>query len=446
MQLSKQFFIACATSILFVGCGGGGGGGGGTTTPVSSIASSSLAASVSSISSSSSSSSISSSSSSSTASGFAFCALLTSDPDDDGIGLENDKSCQMRTGFDITHEMGIGWNMGNTMDATGNKANPLDDETYWGNPKATQANTDTLKAAGFNTMRLPVSWDDHTGAAPNYVIDSAWLDRVEEIANYALNSNMYVIVNIHHNNGWPNPTLANEANATARLQKLWAQIATRFEKYDHRVIFETLNEPRDQKVESDSGDDDWWGNDSNDFAVLNRLNAKALETIRSTGGNNAKRLVMMPGYAAGVAEHQLNAIVIPNDKMVALSVHSYTSYNFALNLGAGSVTIFGASDQTEINAIFNRIDSKFLKKGIPVIMGEWGSTDKGNLAERVKQAKYYAQKASALKVPLVVWDNGNMATFDPNKNQGEIMGLLDRRTNTWRFPEIIDAIKTNYIR
>ncbi|GGY68788.1 hypothetical protein GCM10011613_11360 [Cellvibrio zantedeschiae] len=354
--------------------------------------------------------------------------------------MENDKSCQMRTGFDITSEMGMGWNLGNTMDASGNKASPIDDETYWGNPKTTKANMTALKAAGFNTLRLPVSWDDHTGASPDFTIDAAWMTRVEEIANYALDNGMYVIVNIHHNTGWENPTLANEANAKARLQKLWTQIATRFEKYDHHVIFETVNEPRDQKVESDSGDDDWWGNDSTYFAVLNRLNAAALDSIRNTGGNNAKRLVMMPGYTAGVAEHQLNAVVIPNDKMVALSVHSYTSYNFALNLGVGSVTTFGAADQTEIDAIFNRIDSKFLKKGIPVIMGEWGSTDKGNLAERIKQAKYYAQKSSTYKIPLVVWDNGNMAVFDPNKNQGEIMGIFNRNTNTWAFPTLLDAI------
>lgn len=439
MQLSKQLLIFCATSILFVGCGGGGGGGGSTTPPVTTT-SSSAATSSSSVSSSSSSSSVATSSSSSTASGLAFCALLTSDPDGDGIGLENDKSCQMRTGFDITAEMGMGWNLGNTMDASGNKANPLDDETYWGNPKTTKVNMTALKAAGFKTLRLPVSWDDHTGAAPDFTIDAAWMNRVEEIANYALDNGMYVIVNIHHNTGWENPTLANEANAKARLQKLWTQIATRFEKYDHHVIFETMNEPRDQKVESDSSDDDWWGNDSNYFTVLNRLNAAALDAIRATGGNNKKRLVMMPGYTAGVAEHQLSAVVIPNDKMVALSVHSYTSYNFALNLGTGSVTTFGAGDQTEIDAIFNRIDSKFLQKGIPVIMGEWGSTDKGNLAERIKQAKYYAQKSSTYKVPMVVWDNGNLATFDPNKNQGEIMGLFNRNNNTWVFPTILDAI------
>jgi endoglucanase len=443
MNTSSLFLPAILIAFLSA-CGGGGGGG--STSPTATSTATSVATSSpapTSTSTSSSSSATTSSSSSSSAAALAFCANLTSDPDGDGKGTENGTSCKMRTGFDITADMGFGWNLGNTMDASGNTSTPTADETYWQPTKTSQVIIDTVKNAGFKTMRLPVSWDDHTGAAPDFLINSAWLDRVEEIANYALNDGMYVIINVHHQSGWENPTLANEANAKARLQKLWTQIATRFEKYDHHVIFETMNEPRDQKVESDSGDDDWWGNDANYFSVINRLNAAALESIRNTGGNNAKRLVMMPGYVAGTEEHQLNAIVLPNDKMIALSAHSYAPYNFALNLGSGSITTFAG--ESDLDTIFNRLNTKFIQKGIPVVMGEWGSVDKNNQAERLKQAKYYAKKGSAYKIPVIWWDNGNIATYDPNKNNGEILGILDRAKNTWHNKEIVDAIKNNWI-
>ena len=367
----------------------------------------------------------------------AFCNKLTSDPDGDGVGLEGGVACKMRTGFDITGDMGYGWNLGNTMDATGNTTDPVGDETYWGNPKTTQANMDALKNAGFKTLRLPVSWDDHTGAAPDFLINSTWLDRVEAIANYALNDGMYVIINIHHNNGWEDPTKANEANATARLQKLWTQIAARFEKYDHHVIFETMNEPRDQVA------NDWWGNNNDLFTVVNNLNAAALSSIRATGGNNAKRLVMMPGYVAGSDYHQLSAIVLPSDKNIAVSVHSYSPYNFALNLGSGSVTTF--TDTATVDGIFANLNTLFLQKGIPVIMGEWGSLLKNNSAERVKHATYFAQKSKTYKLPIIWWDNGNFTYNAANPAaSGEAFGILDRNTNNWKFPEILDAIKTGY--
>jgi endoglucanase len=368
----------------------------------------------------------------------AFCTQLTSDPDGDGTGTEAGVACRMRTGFDITADMGYGWNLGNTMDATGNTTDPVGDETQWGNPKTSQLHMDTLKQAGFKTLRLPVSWDDHV-TGPDYTINTAWMDRVEEIANYALKDGLYVIVNVHHVGAWENPTTDNEASAADRLTKLWTQIATRFAKYDHHVIFETMNEPRYRSA----GTEDWWGQDPSYFTVINHLNAAALAAIRATGGNNAKRLVMMPGYVAGVEDHQLDAIVLPSDKMIALSAHSYSPYNFALNLGSGSVGTF--TDTATVDAIFARLDTKFIQKGIPVVMGEWGALLKDNNDERVKHARYFAQKGKATKIPVVWWDNGYF-TYDPNNGSGngEAFGLLDRATNTWRFPAIVDAIRAGW--
>lgn len=414
-------------------CGGGGGSsGGGAKSSVKSMSSLSSVASSSSSVSSSSSSSVSSSvsslsSSAASSDGLAWCTDLTTDPDNTGTGSNASQPCKMPSGFDITGAMGQGWNLGNTLDATGNTANPINDETYWGNPVTTQANIDAVHQAGFNTLRLPVSWDDHISGT-DHVIDSAWLNRVEAITNYALNNGMYVIINIHHNNGWEMPTTANEANATDYLNKLWPQIANRFKDYDYHVIFEVMNEPR---VTVD-GTDDWWGNDASYFEVLNRMDAAALKAIRDTGGNNAKRLVMIPGYVAGVDAHQLDPLVLPNDPMIALSAHSYSPYDFALNLSGTSVF----SDTQTIDNIFTRLNTGFIEKGIPVVVGEWASVNKNNLSERVKHATYFVTKAQQYKIPTIWWDNGAY-TYSSNS---ETMGLLNRNNNTWVYPEILTAI------
>jgi len=358
-----------------------------------------------------------------------FCASLSADPDGDGLGSESGKSCQMRTGFDIAAAMGSGWNLGNTLDAHGNTADPMADETSWGNPATTQAIIDAVKKAGFKSLRLPVSWDDHVSGTA-WTIDKDWMDRVEEIVGYALANDMTVIVNIHHNNGWEAPTLANEARASDVLGKLWPQIATRFAKYDHRVIFETMNEPR---VAISAGVDDWVGK-AEYYDVLNRLNAVALAAIRATGGNNAARLVMLPGYAANATAQQTDAIVLPKDKHIALSTHAYSPYDFALNANGGAVF----SGQAELDAMFDRLNKKFIQNGVPVIMGEWASLDKNNLAERVKHAAYYARGARKAGIPAFWWDNGNMTGAAVGSDG---MGILDRRTPTAGKPEIVDAIQ-----
>ena len=356
-----------------------------------------------------------------------FCASLSSDPDGDGLGTEGGQTCQMRTGFDIAAAMGSGWNLGNTLDATGQTDDTLADETNWGNPRTTQAMIDAVKKAGFGSMRLPASWDDQVDT--NWTIDKAWLDRVEEVAGYALADGMYVIVNIHHNGGWEAPTLANEARSASVLGKLWPQIAQRFAKYDHHLIFETMNEPR----VSVNGVDDWTGK-AEYYDVLNRLNAVALNAIRATGGNNQARLVMLPGYAATATAVQTNAVVLPKDRHIALSVHAYAPYDFALNQ-QGSATFSG---QAELDEMFTRLNQKFIQAGTPVIMGEWASTDKNNLAERVKHASYFARGARKAGIPAFWWDNGNMTW---SATSSDIMGVIDRKALTVAKPDIVDAIQ-----
>jgi endoglucanase len=362
----------------------------------------------------------------SAANGLAFCASLATMPDKNGVGTENGQSCQARTAFDIVKEMGQGWNLGNTLDANGDTADPLADETYWGNPKTSQALVDAVHKAGFTTMRIPVSWDDHMSGAAR-TIDPAWMDRVEQVVKYALADHMTVIVNIHHNNGWEAPTIANEENAKDTLTELWTQIATRFAGYDQHLVFEAMNEPR----QTINGADDWVGTVQN-YDVINHLNAAALAAIRATGGNNARRLVMLPSYAAA-PDQQLDAMVMPADPMIALSDHAYRPWSFAGDQKGTSVF----TGQAELDQLFARLNTKFVAQGIPVVIGEWASTDKNNADERVKHASYFVKGARQYGIPTVWWDNGNKTL---TSTATDVMALVDRSNNTVAHQEIVDAI------
>ena len=156
-------------------------------------------------------------------------------------------SSSMRNSQEIVNDMGVGWNLGNSLDCIASwiyNGNPSQYETAWGNPVTTKAMIDTVKAAGFNTVRIPVSWGEHMGASPDYTVNSDWINRVEEVVNYVLDNDMYAIINVHHDGEWCIPTYANEISASDKLQKLWIQIANKFKNYDDHLIFEALNEPR----------------------------------------------------------------------------------------------------------------------------------------------------------------------------------------------------------
>src|SRR5690606_32783792 len=211
-----------------------------------------------------------------------------------------------KSAFDISNDMDAGWNLGNTLDAVGG-------ETNWGKPQTQRYMIDAIAHRGFKTNRGPVTWDGNFQEGGNHTIDWTWLNRVEEVVNYGLDNGMYVIINIHHDE-WVKPTYADRDNTLATIQALWSQIATHFRDYDQYLIFETLNEPRANKGTSL----EWTGTQEN-YNVVNDLNAAALATIRSTGGNNNNRLVLIPGYAAGHWPEMTSSLVVPNDPMVAVS-------------------------------------------------------------------------------------------------------------------------------
>lgn len=334
------------------------------------------------------------------------------------------------TGFELMSEMKIGWNLGNTLDAHGDYGITLgvsQAETYWGNPVTTKGMIDAIKNAGFNTVRIPTTYMNHTGSGPDYKIDEAWMNRVQEVVDYVIANDMYCIINIHHENDWLKPKYANQSECEARLEKLWTQIATRFKDYDDHLIFEVMNEPR---LVGESTE--WNGGTYEARAVINSYNQVCVDTIRATGGNNALRWLMAPTYAASTVNSALNDFVLPNDPAdrMIVSIHAYTPYDFALNTtGTANFT-----DYSSIDSLFQTLNSKFISKGIPVVIGEFGAVNKNNDSQRQTWAGYYISKASQYGIPCVWWDNGLVS------GSGELFGLLNRSSCQMYYQGIVDSM------
>lgn len=330
--------------------------------------------------------------------------------------------------MELVKEIKVGWSLGNTLDANGvDGVSGLDTETSWGNPKATYELFTAVKDAGFNIVRIPVTWTDHMDSEGN--IDEEWMDRVQEVVDYAYGQDLFVILNIHHEN-WHDPYYDNEAAASELLRKVWTQIGTRFQDYDEKLIFEGLNEPRKRNTPQE-----WNGGDAEGHEVVNHLDAVFVETIRSLGGNNPKRHLMIPTYAASVTDSAMNDFVFPegDDKLI-LSLHAYTPYDFALNLDLTKNEFSEDKGGGDIKWLMNSIKTKFLDNNIPVILGEFGAVSKGNMAERVEWVKFYISEAKKIGVPCLWFDNGAFS------GDGENLGLMDRNVYIWRFKDVADAM------
>jgi len=332
------------------------------------------------------------------------------------------------TSMQIVQDMKVGWNLGNTLDAWANGTTGLNTETCWGNPKTTKAVIDAVKAKGFKTLRLPVTWKDHIGGAPNFTIDKAWMDRVEEIVTWAISNDMYVILNTHHDD-WVTLTASSQSSVTEQITKIWGQIAERFKDYSDYLIFETLNEPRLIGTQYE-----WSGGTEEARKILNAYNLAIVTTIRGTGGNNALRHIMIPTHAATPMAVAQDALVIPNnDSRIIISQHTYWPYNFTMNTGAGATSTWGsATDKKECDDELDRIANKFVSKGIPVVIGEWGAIDKQNNDARAALAQYYANAVRKRGILSVYWDNG----YDGSGG----FALLKRTTATWLYPAIVDGL------
>jgi len=344
------------------------------------------------------------------------------------------------TPMQLAAEMGTGWNLGNSLESMskgGDRAANV--ETAWGNPAVTQQLLDAVKAAGFKTVRIPVAWKAHADAED--IVDPAWMDRVAEVVGYARKAGLYVILNTHWDGGWLQPTPAHQHEASTRLARLWLQIAGRFADTDEHVVFAGTNEVM---VEGD------WGKPKPEYAaVQNGFNQVFVRAVRSTGGNNLKRVLIVQGFNTNI-DHTLEFFVMPKDPTpdrLMVEVHYYDPYNFTIDeksktwqWGSGATSkglTAGWGDEAHVDAQFQKMKARFVDQGVPVVLGEFGVIRRGEYAEseRYRQAwnGYIARSARAHGIVPVYWDNGYSSA-------DHSMGLFDRKTGAQVFPELIKAI------
>ncbi len=319
-----------------------------------------------------------------------------------------------KTAAEVVADMGIGWNLGNSLDAMNKgKGYTFNTETIWGNPVTTKEMIDTVAKAGYGAIRVPVSWYNHIDS--NGKIDQKWLQRVGEVVKYGLDNDLYVIINIHHDAGmdWSYHWIYADTDSKAKDQKnfinLWTQIATYFKDYDEKLLFEATNEIMNSNHNWD------WGVAWKDFRVVHDLDQEFINTVRSTGSKNKNRFLVLSTWAASSDSCQIEQLFYKNftdtasDKLI-MSVHNYTT------------------NTSYIPNLMKSLSNYSKKYNIPVIIDEFGSTSGVALDTRITAAKTYVSEAKKVGITCFWWDNN-----------GDFQ-LLNRKTNTWRFPTLVEAM------
>lgn len=296
------------------------------------------------------------------------------------------------TALEATRLMGNGINLGNTMEACDNnvgiKTNaPLSYETYWGQPKTTQAIIDGMKAAGFDTIRIPVAW--MTNATHlyegDYTIDAGYMDRVEEVVRYARKAGMYVIINDHWDGGWygmfGSESAETRALAMEAYKGMWQQIAERFRDYSDYLIFESANEELGGRFDENSPlycSDSvvTYLTDDERYALTNEINQTFVDVVRATGGNNATRFLLIAGYSTNIDQTCDDRFQMPKDtadSKLMVSVHYYDPWSYCGASSAASATKWGkVSDYEYLDQQLAKM-TKFTEAGYGVVIGEYGA-------------------------------------------------------------------------
>ncbi|KRF41893.1 cellulase family glycosylhydrolase [Paenibacillus sp. Soil787] len=312
-----------------------------------------------------------------------------------------------------------GWNLGNSLDATG------PDETSWGNPVVTQAFIQQIAAQGFKSIRIPVTWVQHTGPAPSYTVDPAWMSRVQQIIDWSLNAGLYVMINVHHDSWqWVNNMDTNHDQVVAEYSAIWTQIANNFKNYSNKLMFESINEP-------------FFGNNlaaTTQLSLLNELNTDFFNIVRGTGGANATRPLVLPTLSTNASQQYLDSlnstIANLNDSNIIATIHFYGFWPFSVNIAG--YTKFDTDTINDINTSLDAVYNTFVAKGIPVVVGEYGllGFDSGpgtvEHGEMLKYFEYFLQYAKSKSVTHMLWDNGSQ---------------FNRTTYQWSDPDIYNIIK-----
>ena len=350
----------------------------------------------------------------------------------DGKVKKKKKKEKMRdiTSQELVAEMVLGWNLGDSLDVCAadrdgdgvvneTPADGIVDETLWGNVRTTKEIFKTLKEQGINAVRIPVTWRDHMGEGPDYTIDKDWMDRVQEVVDYAYDMGMYVIINVHHDGGgdpqfgaWIRDAAGDKKTVMKRYKAVWEQIVERFENYSDYLIFESMNEVGFDTL-----------SDGDAFDLLNEFNQEFVKLIRKSGGNNGKRHLLIAGYWTDIEKSCDNAFKMPKDKenRCILSVHYYTPWEFCTT---NMQHTWGTdSDIAVMKGKINLLKQHYIKKGIPIIVGEFG-TGLGNETEsRILFCSEFVKRCKELGIPAFFWDNGG--EFDRVALKWRTDGLLE---------------------
>lgn len=330
--------------------------------------------------------------------------------------------------------MVLGWNLGNTFDATGDwilqntKGKSQDFETAWGNPVTPDGLMSRIKALGFNAVRIPVTWQYHINSHGN--IDRAWLKRIRQVVDQALDADLYCIINVHHDTGsdygWLHASASDYEAHRRQFASIWRQIAKYFKNYPDRLLFEGFNEMLDNNNE-------WSYPSAEANQYINAYNQLFVDTVRDTGGRNTDRNLVVTTYAAAVTDEALRGFDLPRDSVwdhLIAEVHFYGPVEFTHDwpgTWTGPESVYSPYVEQIVDDAFARIGNYFGKT--PLIIGEFGTCNKGNTKERIKWCTSVIAKAKSIGAVCFLWDNGLESS----------MGLIDRVGKNDPFPEIVSA-------
>ena len=357
-------------------------------------------------------------------------------PDSEGMNL---------SAIEWTRDVVMGWNLGNALESSGG-------ETNWGNPKTTQAMIKAVADAGFNAIRIPVRWTEQLSDAQNMVVKDTWLARVKEVVDWALAENMYVIINTHHE-AWldRNPFYSKQQENNQKLHALWTCIATYFRDYGEKLIFAGTNETTV----------DWSAPNTEQQTVQNSYNQTFVDAVRDTGGKNYYRNLVVQTFACS-PYFGLNGLTIPTDKVeerLSVEFHYYDPYEYC-----GSCTyyywgeaykdkgrILTSSTESTITNLFDRITNSWTKKGLGVVMGEYGVSNhytSDDMQTQKENMQYYLKcvtgEARKHGFAAFVWDNNAF------NNGPENFGIFKRWNNmavgnTYFLKGITEGAGTEYV-
>ncbi len=335
-----------------------------------------------------------------------FCDYLeydTEGPRGSGEAVVNDLAEKLGTGITIS--------------------NALDQATSTGD-EITKAMIKAYAKAGYKTVRIPVCFDGHTGAAPDYKIDKTYLVKIGAVIDLALKENMYVILSVEGLGGWMDPTADNATNGQKRLTKIWETLAKEFAEYDERLMFETMCTPN---VSTDTmGKEDY-------FNTVNTWNAACVRAIREAGEENETRAILLPSYNATYA--YASKMTFPDDSNIILSVSMNVPFAFAYSVaGNAEVEWNTAKDTQSLRTAFTDMLKHVDGKNIPIIVTECGAANKDNYEARMTYTYDVMKLAKEMGI-VCLWNDTGI--FEPSKSMS--YGLLNRETAEWVFPSIVEA-------